>query len=186
MHRSAGWRSWPWAGPDTVPDRARLLTAALRDESPMVRYEALRVYGQRGTADRRVRSGGTGAHRQESPRDPAGDRPAGRNLRVNAPGADRGPAHLARETIDAGFRRPGGQFAPDVASTRSRHRGSRAHRPGPGRFAAFAFRRAHDLAGQGVRGARRDRAQEEPSAGTTRVRCQRQRTGGGCPRSLAD
>ena len=32
---------------DSVTDRSRLITAGLRDGTPMVRYEALRVYGQR-------------------------------------------------------------------------------------------------------------------------------------------
>lgn len=34
-------------GPDSAADRARLVSNALRDESPLVRYDALRVYGQR-------------------------------------------------------------------------------------------------------------------------------------------
>ena len=34
-------------GADSMPDRTRLVTAALKDANPMVRYEALRVYGQR-------------------------------------------------------------------------------------------------------------------------------------------
>ena len=32
---------------DTLPERSRLIAAGLKDQSPMVRWEALRVYGQR-------------------------------------------------------------------------------------------------------------------------------------------